>query len=50
MTGKLNLDPALVARFADKGLIYVRNFCEDIDVPWQDFFKTKDKAVVERLC
>ncbi|MFO0763110.1 MAG: TauD/TfdA family dioxygenase [Byssovorax sp.] len=44
------LDPALFQRFADKGLMYVRNFCEDIDVSWQDLFKTKDKKEVERIC
>jgi alpha-ketoglutarate-dependent taurine dioxygenase len=44
------LDPALLARFADKGLLYVRNFCEDIDVSWQHFFKTDDKKAVEKIC
>ncbi len=44
------LDPAVFQRFADKGLMYVRNFCEDIDVSWQDFFKTKDKKEVEKIC
>jgi alpha-ketoglutarate-dependent taurine dioxygenase len=44
------LDPAVRDRFAEKGLTYVRNFCEGIDVSWQDFFKTKDKAVVEKIC
>ncbi len=44
------LDRDIVARFEEKGLMYVRNFCEDIDVPWQEFFKTKDKSEVERIC
>jgi hypothetical protein len=44
------LDRKIFDRFADKGLVYVRNFCEGIDVPWQDFFKTTDKAVVEKKC
>lgn len=44
------MDPEMFKRFADKGLTYVRNFCEDIDVSWQDFFKTKDKKEVERVC
>ena len=42
------LDPALLARFAEKGLMYVRNFSEGIDVPWQKFFHTDDRAVVEQ--
>ena len=30
--------------------MYVRNFSEGIDVPWQDFFHTTDQAEVERMC
>ena len=44
------LDKELLAKFEEKGLMYVRNFCEDIDVPWHEFFKTKDKKEVERIC
>jgi alpha-ketoglutarate-dependent taurine dioxygenase len=42
------LDPEIVEQFESKGLLYVRNFSEGIDVPWQDFFHTDDKAEVER--
>jgi alpha-ketoglutarate-dependent taurine dioxygenase len=44
------LDPELRQQFAEKGLVYVRNFSEGIDVPWQDFFHTDDKAAVEKTC
>jgi alpha-ketoglutarate-dependent taurine dioxygenase len=44
------LDPEIVQEFEDKGLLYVRNFSAGIDVPWQDFFKTDDRAEVERVC
>ncbi len=44
------LDPELRKEFAEKGLMYVRNFSEGIDVPWQDFFGTTDKSEVERTC
>ena len=44
------LDPALLEEFERKGLMYVRNFSEGIDVPWQDFFHTDDKASVEQTC
>jgi alpha-ketoglutarate-dependent taurine dioxygenase len=44
------LDPALRAQFEREGLLYVRNFAEGIDVPWQDFFHTDDHAEVERIC
>ncbi len=44
------LDPEILEEFARKDLMYVRNFSEGIDVPWQDFFHTTDKAEVERTC
>jgi alpha-ketoglutarate-dependent taurine dioxygenase len=44
------LDPSMREEFRSKGLKYVRNFIEGLDVSWQDFFKTKDRAVVERSC
>lgn len=44
------LDPEILAEFERKGLMYVRNFSEGIDVPWQDFFHTDDRAAVERTC
>jgi len=44
------LDPEIVEAIASKDLMYVRNFSEGIDVPWQDFFHTDDKAEVERAC
>lgn len=37
-------------RLAEKGLLYLRNFKEGLDVRWQDFFKTEDPAQVERAC
>jgi alpha-ketoglutarate-dependent taurine dioxygenase len=44
------LDPDLVEEFERKGLTYVRNFAKGIDVPWQDFFLTDDRAEVDRRC
>jgi len=44
------MDPAIREEFETKGLMYVRNFSEGIDVPWQEFFHTSDKAEVERIC
>jgi alpha-ketoglutarate-dependent taurine dioxygenase len=44
------LEPELREQFAEKGLMYVRNFSEGIDVPWQDFFHTDDRAEVEKTC
>jgi alpha-ketoglutarate-dependent taurine dioxygenase len=44
------LDPEVARKFEEKGLMYVRNFSEGVDVPWQDFFHTEDKSEVERIC
>ncbi len=44
------LDPELLEEFASKGLMYVRNFSEGVDVPWQEFFHTADKGEVEQVC
>ncbi|TMB86773.1 MAG: hypothetical protein E6J45_13400 [Chloroflexi bacterium] len=44
------LDKDIVEAFERKDLMYVRNFSEGVDVPWQDFFHTHDRAAVERTC
>ncbi len=44
------LDPELLAKFESRGLMYVRNFLEGVDVSWQNFFHTTDRAVVEENC
>jgi amino acid adenylation domain-containing protein len=44
------LDPKLREQLATKQLMYVRNYIEGLDVSWQDFFRTTDKAVVEEYC
>ena len=44
------LEPTVREAFETKGLMYVRNFAEGIDVPWQEFFHTDDRSEVERMC
>jgi alpha-ketoglutarate-dependent taurine dioxygenase len=44
------LDKEIVEAFEQRDLMYVRNFSEGVDVPWQDFFHTDEKAAVERTC
>lgn len=44
------LDPTLRARFARRGLMYVRNYGNGLDVPWQKVFQTSDKGEVETYC
>jgi amino acid adenylation domain-containing protein len=44
------LSPELRDRFLDKQLRYIRNYTRGLDVSWQDFFQTRDRAVVEAYC
>ncbi|WP_066383169.1 non-ribosomal peptide synthetase [Anabaena sp. CA = ATCC 33047] len=44
------LNPEIRERFAEKGLMYVRNYTDGLDVSWQNFFHTTDKAAVEKFC
>ncbi|MEG4227987.1 amino acid adenylation domain-containing protein [Microcoleus sp. N9_B2] len=44
------LDPKLREKFAQKQIMYVRNYTDGLDVSWKDFFKTEDKSVVEEYC
>lgn len=44
------LNPQLRSHFEQKQLMYVRNYIEGLDVSWQDFFHTTDKALVEQYC
>jgi alpha-ketoglutarate-dependent taurine dioxygenase len=37
-------------KFESKGLLYVRTFTDNLDVSWQHFFKTEDRAEVEARC
>jgi alpha-ketoglutarate-dependent taurine dioxygenase len=42
------LSPRLRARFAERKLMYVRNYTPRLDVSWENFFHTTDRAEVER--
>ncbi|HXO22180.1 MAG TPA: TauD/TfdA family dioxygenase [Thermoanaerobaculia bacterium] len=44
------LDPALAARFADRKLLYLRNYNDGFGLPWQNVFQTEDRAEVESYC
>lgn len=37
-------------RFMQKKVMYVRNYGEGVDLPWQEVFQTNDKSVVEAYC
>jgi len=45
-----NIDPAVRERFQERGLMYVRNYGNGLDVPWQRVFNTGDRAAVEAYC
>lgn len=43
--------PAAVRdRFHEKKVMYVRNYGDGVDLPWQEVFQTNDRAVVEEFC
>ncbi|MDR5815299.1 TauD/TfdA family dioxygenase [Caballeronia sp. LZ033] len=44
------LSPALRERFAEHGVMYVRNYGNGLDLPWEQVFGTEDRAEVERYC
>jgi alpha-ketoglutarate-dependent taurine dioxygenase len=44
------LDPGLLGRLRERGLLYVRNFGGGLDVTWEAFFGTQERSEVERLC
>ncbi|SED57916.1 Taurine dioxygenase, alpha-ketoglutarate-dependent [Pseudomonas anguilliseptica] len=44
------IDPALRQRFTDKRLMYVRNYGNGLDLPWQQAFNSDDHQVVEAFC
>lgn len=37
-------------RFIEKGVMYVRNYGNGLDVPWTKVFNTADRQAVERFC
>jgi amino acid adenylation domain-containing protein len=44
------MEPAIRERFEQKGLRYVRNFTDGLDVSWQHFFHTNNRSEVEDYC
>ena len=44
------IDPEIVERFTQKSWMLVRNFGNDMSLPWQSVFRTEDSAAVEAYC
>lgn len=44
------IDPEVREEFARRGVMYVRNYGEGLDLTWQDVFQTGDREQVEAFC
>jgi alpha-ketoglutarate-dependent taurine dioxygenase len=44
------IPPEIRERFARKQVMYVRNYGNGLDVPWQQVFGTEDRHIVEAFC
>jgi alpha-ketoglutarate-dependent taurine dioxygenase len=44
------LDPALVSRFSETGVMYVRNYDYGLGLPWNEVFQATDRREVEEHC
>jgi alpha-ketoglutarate-dependent taurine dioxygenase len=44
------IDPSVRDRMVSRGVLYVRNYGEGLDVPWQKVFQTEDREKVEEFC
>ncbi len=44
------LDKAIVNKFKEKQVLYVRNYTPGIDLSWQEVFQTSNKHEVENYC
>jgi alpha-ketoglutarate-dependent taurine dioxygenase len=44
------IDPAIRDRFNERGVMYVRNYGDALDLSWQNVFQTEDRAAVEAFC
>ena len=45
-----HLPDKIVERFAEQGILYVRNYLPGISLSWQDVFQTNDRREVEQFC
>jgi amino acid adenylation domain-containing protein len=44
------IDEAVVNKFIEKKILYVRNYGDGLGLPWQEVFQTSSRAVVEEYC
>jgi alpha-ketoglutarate-dependent taurine dioxygenase len=44
------MDPRIREKFTQKGVMYVRNYRQGIDLPWQTVFQSSNRLEVEEYC
>lgn len=44
------INPTIREKFQEKKVMYVRNYGNGVDLPWQNVFQTHDKSEVEKYC
>jgi len=44
------INQTIKKRFMEKGVMYVRNYGEGLDLSWQEAFQTDKKSIVEEYC
>jgi len=44
------IPPKIKERFINKGIVYVRNYDNTLDLPWQVVFQTESRSEVEDFC
>lgn len=44
------IDPAIRETFSKKKVMYVRNYGQGVDLPWETVFQTRDRNEVEQYC
>lgn len=44
------LSPSIQQQFKEKKVMYMRNYSEQLDLPWQKVFQTNEKSEVEAYC
>ncbi|MBE9052042.1 TauD/TfdA family dioxygenase [Nostocales cyanobacterium LEGE 11386] len=45
-----SIDPKIKAKFIENGVMYVRNYGQELDLQWENVFQTTNKLEVENYC
>ncbi len=44
------IDPSIRSKFEDKKIMYIRNYGNGLDLPWQQVFQTESKSELKKIC